>query len=90
MQRITGRCALHYGVTLSLFCLYGWQVCPLLESLTLPQLLGPALVTFTIMFALRHYWFAWHSDNGNGLGGFGLEVGFYLFGALLLSGYHAL
>lgn len=90
MQRITGRCALHYGVTLSLFCLYGWQVCPFLESLPLPQLLGPALVTFTIMFALRHYWFAWHSDNGNGLGGFGLEVGFYLFGALLLSGYHAL
>ncbi|MEH8135022.1 hypothetical protein [Aeromonas veronii] len=41
MMRISGRCALHYGVTLSLFCLYGWQVCPFIESLTLPQLLGP-------------------------------------------------
>ncbi|MFQ2027744.1 HD domain-containing phosphohydrolase [Aeromonas veronii] len=90
MQRITGRCALHYGVTLSLFCLYGWQVCPFLESLTLPQLLGPTLVTFAIMFAVRNWLLSRRPLPRNGLDGFGLEVGFYLLGALLLSGYNAL
>lgn len=90
MQRITGRCALHYGVTLSLFCLYGWQVCPFLESLTLPQLLGPTLVTFAIMFAVRNWLLSRRPLARNGLDGFGLEVGFYLLGALLLSGYNAL
>ena len=84
MQRITGRCALHYGVTLSLFCLYGWQVCPFLESLTLPQLLGPTLVTFAIMFAVRNRLLSRRPLPRNELSGFGLEVGFYLLGALLL------
>ncbi|EKP0309567.1 HD domain-containing protein [Aeromonas veronii] len=90
MQRITGRCALHYGVTLSLFCLYGWQVCPFLESLTLPQLLGPTLVTFAIMFVVRNELLSRRPLPRSGLDGFALEVGFYLLGALLLSGYNAL
>ena len=90
MQRITGRCALHYGVTLSLFCFYGLQVCPFLESLTLPQLLGPVLVTFAIMFVLRDQLLRKVTLSGQGLGGFGLEVGFYLLGALLLSGYNGI
>lgn len=90
MQKITGRCALHYGVTLSLFCLYGLQVCPFLESLTLPQLLGPTLLVFAIMFAVRDRVLHRRVLPGSGLGGFGLEVGFYLLGALLLSGYNGL
>ncbi|MFM4807699.1 HD domain-containing phosphohydrolase [Aeromonas hydrophila] len=90
MQRITGRCALHYGVTLSLFCFYGLQVCPFLESLTLPQLLGPVLVIFAIMFVLRDQLLRKVTLSGQGLGGFGLEVGFYLLGALLLSGYNGI
>ena len=90
MQKITGRCALHYGVTLSLFCLYGLQVCPFLESLTLPQLLGPTLLVFAIMFAVRDRVLHRLVLPGSGLGGFALEVGFYLLGALLLSGYNGL
>lgn len=90
MQKITGRCALHYGVTLSLFCLYGFQVCPFLDSLTLPQLLGPTLLVFATMFAVRDRVLRRLDLPGNGLGSFGLEVGFYLLGALLLSGYNGL
>ncbi|EKP0280304.1 HD domain-containing protein [Aeromonas bestiarum] len=90
MQKITGRCALHYGVTLSLFCLYGLQVCPFLESLTLPQLLGPTLLVFAIMFAVRDRVLHRRVLPGSGLAGFALEVGFYLLGALLLSGYNGL
>lgn len=90
MQKITGRCALHYGVTLSLFCLYGLQVCPFLESLTLPQLLGPTLLVFAIMFAVRDRVLHRLVLPGSGLAGFALEVGFYLLGALLLSGYNSL
>ncbi|WP_421186857.1 HD domain-containing phosphohydrolase [Aeromonas enteropelogenes] len=89
MQKITGRCALHYGVTLSLFCLYGLQVCPFLESLTLPQLVMPTLVAFTFMFVMRNWLLPRSRLTARGLGGFGLEVGFFLLGALMISTYNA-
>jgi len=90
MQRITRRCVLHYGVTLSLFCLYGWQVCPFLESLPPSRLLGSTLVTFAIMFSARAILLSRHPLPRNGLTGFALEVGFYLLGALLISCYNGL
>ncbi|MGK4473722.1 HD-GYP domain-containing protein [Aeromonas molluscorum] len=88
MQNISGRCALHYAVTLSLFCLYGFQVCPFLEHLTLLQLLTPTLPTFALMFALRALLLRRLTLSAQGVAGFGLEWGLYLLGALLLSLYN--
>lgn len=53
MHPIYRRAALHYGASLLLILLYGIQVCPFLEGLTLTQLGAPVVVIFIAMYALR-------------------------------------
>lgn len=44
---------LHYLVTYTLIGIYGIQVCPFIESLTVAQVAVPLLVTGVVLFALR-------------------------------------
>ncbi|ENY71178.1 response regulator receiver [Aeromonas diversa CDC 2478-85] len=53
MYPIYRRAALHYVVSLQLILLYGIQVCPFLEGLTLIQLGTPVLIIFVAMYGLR-------------------------------------
>lgn len=43
----------HYLVTYALIGIYGLQVCPFIESLTVPQVAVPLLVTGVVLFILR-------------------------------------
>ena len=45
--------AAHYAIFLGVYGVYGVQVCPLLDRLSLYNLLVPAAVTLAILFALR-------------------------------------
>lgn len=46
MQKISKRTAIHYLLAMTLFAVYGIQVCPFLDTLTPLQLLLPILVAF--------------------------------------------
>ncbi|WP_415884044.1 HD-GYP domain-containing protein [Neptuniibacter sp. QD72_48] len=50
----TKRTIIHYLIAMTLFSIYGVQVCPFLDSLTTAQLLLPILVTFIIQGSLRY------------------------------------
>ena len=47
---------LHYIIGLVLLTIYGGQVCPFLESLTLFQLVFPILAVFSVQFLVLHLW----------------------------------
>lgn len=49
----TKRTFSHYLIAMTLFSIYGVQVCPFLDSLTTAQLLLPIFVTFTLQGLLR-------------------------------------
>ncbi len=46
-------CSIHLAVMLVLFSVYGIQVCPLIESLTLLQLVTPLAATLSLLFVAR-------------------------------------
>ncbi|MGL5037431.1 MAG: HD domain-containing phosphohydrolase, partial [Aeromonas sp.] len=95
MQNNMVRCALHYALSLPLFCLYSWHVSSQLECLCFFKFALPPLVMFIIMFIIRAVivrqgWLARQDQAGNGLSWFGIDFGLYLLGGLLLAGYDAL
>lgn len=47
------RAAIHYGLLLMIYALYGYQVCPFLDQLSIAQLLGPVAVMLVIQWGLR-------------------------------------
>lgn len=92
----------HYVLFLGVYGLYGYQVCPLLERLSLAQLLGPAAVVLAIQLGLRaligpviaraglpvqlRLWF-WTDFSLFAAGGVGLALfNLYYFGFILESG----
>lgn len=87
MHPIYRRAALHYGASLLLILLYGIQVCPFLEGLTLTQLGAPVVVIFIAMYALRSRLMARGEAQENG---FFVELGLFLLGGALWSLYNAL
>ena len=48
-------CALHLVVMLVLFSVYGTQVCPLIDSLALIQLVPPLTLTLSLLLAGRRW-----------------------------------
>lgn len=89
-EKTLGRSTLHHGVALLLFCLYGFQVCPFLDTLTLAQLFIPTLVVFGIMAVARHILLGRLTLPEVEFSSFGLELGIYLLGAVLLCIYNGL
>lgn len=49
------RAALHYGLLLAVYALYGYQVCPFLDQLSITQLLGPVAVMLVVQWSLRQF-----------------------------------
>lgn len=47
------RLSSHYGVFVLIYTLYGYQVCPYLDDLTLPQIMFPAIGAILLHWALR-------------------------------------
>ena len=52
------RLMLHYGAFIIVYALYGYQVCPFLDDLTLAQLVVPPAFAIVVHFGLRSVWFA--------------------------------
>ncbi|MEW7864692.1 HD domain-containing phosphohydrolase [Aeromonas diversa] len=87
MYPIYRRAALHYVVSLQLILLYGIQVCPFLEGLTLVQLGTPVLIIFVAMYGLRSRLLVRGGDHRNG---FFVELSLFLLGGVLWSLYNGL
>lgn len=52
-QKPTWRAKLHYLSAAGILAIYGVQVCPFLETLSVIQLVAPILLTLSVQFALR-------------------------------------
>lgn len=54
-MKILSPTTIHYGVGGVLFGLYGTQVCPFIDTLSVVELLVPILVTFSALYASRRH-----------------------------------
>ncbi|HAT84683.1 MAG TPA: hypothetical protein DCS30_01140, partial [Rhizobiales bacterium] len=47
------RAALHYSLLLMVYALYGYQVCPFLEQLSMFELLAPVAAMLSLQWGMR-------------------------------------
>ncbi|PKG37395.1 metal-dependent phosphohydrolase [Psychromonas sp. Urea-02u-13] len=84
LTRTKQRAALHYFIATVVFAIYGGQVCPFIESISIWQSSAYSLVTFSLLFMARTLLI----QEGGAFKNAQREVGLFLFGAVALASWY--
>ncbi len=85
-------CTIHLALMLALFAVYGVQVCPLIESLTLFQFVVPLAVILVLLFAARRELRLLHNNDQTpadvNLRGFRYDLTYFFASGVALACYN--